>query len=27
MRTIGTNQKGERVYEIENTAFIGRRAA
>ncbi len=27
MRTTGTNQKGERVYEIENTAFIERRAA
>jgi acyl dehydratase len=27
MRTIGTNQKGERVYEIENAAFIERRAA
>jgi acyl dehydratase len=26
MRTIGTNQKGERVYEIENIAFIERRA-
>jgi acyl dehydratase len=27
MRTTGTNQKGERVYEIENAAFIERRAA
>ena len=27
MQTIGTNQKGERVYEIENVAFIERRAA
>jgi acyl dehydratase len=27
MRTVGTNQKGERVYEIENAAFIERRAA
>jgi acyl dehydratase len=27
MQTIGTNQKGERVYEIENIAFIERRAA
>jgi acyl dehydratase len=27
MRTIGTSQKGERVYEIEHAAFIERRAA
>jgi acyl dehydratase len=27
MFTQGTNQKGERVYEIENIAFIERRAA
>jgi acyl dehydratase len=27
MRTTGTNQKGERVYEIEHAAFIERRAA
>jgi acyl dehydratase len=27
MRTTGTNQKGERVYEIENAVFIERRAA
>jgi len=27
MRTYGVNQKGERVYEIENAAFIERRAA
>jgi acyl dehydratase len=27
MLTQGTNQKGERVYEIENIAFIERRAA
>ncbi|HLL26953.1 MAG TPA: MaoC family dehydratase [Xanthobacteraceae bacterium] len=27
MRTTGTNQKGERVYEIENIAFIERRSA
>ena len=27
MRTIGTNQKGERVYEVENAAFIERRSA
>ena len=27
MRTVGTNQKGERVYEIENAAFMERRAA
>jgi acyl dehydratase len=27
MRTVGTNQKGERVYEIEHAAFIERRAA
>lgn len=26
MRTYGINQKGERVYEIENAAFIERRA-
>jgi len=27
MRTIGVNQKGERVYEVENAAFIERRSA
>jgi acyl dehydratase len=27
MRTYGVNQKGERVYEIENAAFIEQRAA
>jgi acyl dehydratase len=27
MQTFGINQKGERVYEIENAAFIERRAA
>jgi acyl dehydratase len=27
MHTIGTNQKGERVYEVENAAFVERRSA